>query len=395
MGTRKTAFRATGFPGVRCRDHPTRKNGRHADVYYTVRYGVNGHRHEDGLGWASEGWTAAKAYAVLSELKANIKTGIGPQTLADRRDAIASERAEEARRKRRAGLTVRAFWERYYLPAIKDGKRTWEIDDLRAHKLILPCLGDIPLAKVTAEDVRTMLGEVRGAAGTVRHYLAIIRRMFNVAAKTYDADGVALFHGRNPCSSLEIPKLNNARTRYLTKDEARLIIEEAGKLRLPDLKHAIIVSLNTGLRAGEIERMAWQDIDFFGKILRVPDQARRKPGGAVPLNEAVLRVLGERRGQVSGPLVFPTPRGGVHSRLTELFRGVVGRTGLNDGVDDRRHRVVFHTLRHTFASWLAIHGTDIYRIKTLMRHRTLQMTMRYAHLIPDQTRDAVDRLALE
>jgi len=67
----------------------------------------------------------------------------------------------------------------------------------------------------------------------------------------------------------------------------------------------------------------------------------------------------------------------------------VDSIGLNDGVDDPRQRVVFHTLRHTFASWLAMSGTDIYTIKELMRHKTLTMTMRYAHLIPDAKRRAV------
>jgi integrase len=49
-------------------------------------------------------------------------------------------------------------------------------------------------------------------------------------------------------------------------------------------------------------------------------------------------------------------------------------------------------LRHTFASWLALAGVDIYRIKTLMRHKTIDMTMRYAHLLPDATRQAVYNL---
>lgn len=65
--------------------------------------------------------------------------------------------------------------------------------------------------------------------------------------------------------------------------------------------------------------------------------------------------------------------------------GHARRTGPKD-------RVVFHTLRHTFGSWLALAGTDVYRIKTLMRHKTITMTMRYAHLLPDATRDAVNHL---
>ena len=52
----------------------------------------------------------------------------------------------------------------------------------------------------------------------------------------------------------------------------------------------------------------------------------------------------------------------------------------------------FHDLRHTFASWLAINGTPIYTIKELMGHRTLAMTERYSHLIPDAKREAVKGL---
>jgi len=57
--------------------------------------------------------------------------------------------------------------------------------------------------------------------------------------------------------------------------------------------------------------------------------------------------------------------------------------------DDRKNRVVPHTLRHTFASQLAIAGTPIYTIQKLMNHKSIEMTMRYAKLAPDQGMDAV------
>jgi site-specific recombinase XerD len=65
---------------------------------------------------------------------------------------------------------------------------------------------------------------------------------------------------------------------------------------------------------------------------------------------------------------------------------------LNEGIEDRRQMVSFHTLRHTFASWLAIQGTPILEIKELMGHNSLAMTERYAHLIPDQKRVSVARM---
>lgn len=78
--------------------------------------------------------------------------------------------------------------------------------------------------------------------------------------------------------------------------------------------------------------------------------------------------------------------------VSHNFTALADSLGFNDGVDDRRQKVVFHTLRHTFASWLALDGVDIYRIKELMRHKDLTQTMRYAHLLPSDARAAVERL---
>jgi integrase len=55
----------------------------------------------------------------------------------------------------------------------------------------------------------------------------------------------------------------------------------------------------------------------------------------------------------------------------------------------------FHALRHTFASRLAMKGVDLYRVQTLMGHKTPEMTQRYAHLSPDTLREAVERLDAE
>jgi site-specific recombinase XerD len=59
---------------------------------------------------------------------------------------------------------------------------------------------------------------------------------------------------------------------------------------------------------------------------------------------------------------------------------------------DTRQRVVFHTLRHTYASWLVMEGVDLYRVKELLGHKDLTMTQRYSHLAPDSLRGAVNIL---
>ena len=65
----------------------------------------------------------------------------------------------------------------------------------------------------------------------------------------------------------------------------------------------------------------------------------------------------------------------------------------NDGVSNPKHRVVIHTLRHTFASHLAINGTPIFTIQKLLNHKDINMTLRYAKLAPDSGRDSIKALA--
>ena len=78
-------WKSTRFPGVRYREHKTRRHGLQSDRYYVVRFTVAGRRHEEALGWASQGWTAKGAFLLLSELKANARTGKGPTTLRAKR----------------------------------------------------------------------------------------------------------------------------------------------------------------------------------------------------------------------------------------------------------------------------------------------------------------------
>ena len=71
----------TNFTGVRYYKHETRKHGVKFDQYFAVRYQVDKKTVEEGLGWASEGITAEKAYKIRSKLKEAAKTGEGATTL--------------------------------------------------------------------------------------------------------------------------------------------------------------------------------------------------------------------------------------------------------------------------------------------------------------------------
>lgn len=395
----------TQYPGVRYYEHPTRKqrNGQ-PDRYYSIRYKKDGRTIEEGMGWATEQWNAEKAHNILNKLKENRKIGSGPQSLSEMRQKIAAERAaaeQEASEESVSSMSFQDFFERFYMAEAKRTKRSWLTDEQRFNKVIKPAIGMKPLSAIMREDVQAIIDSLvaAGAApATIKQYRSIISYTFTQAS-LMKLEGTIIFKGQNPAIGVKVPPITNARERFLTANEAKALVNAAKKLPNQDLHDCIVLSLNTGLRLGELQRLEWPDVDLTYAMLTVRDEAHRKPGGKVPLNNTALKIFKKRHDarQIapSMNMVFP-PIDGCTARtnFSHAFKALVDSIGLNDGIrpDDRARRIVFHSLRHTFASWLACNGEDIYRIQRLMRHKSITMTMRYAHLIPDATRAAVHNL---
>ena len=88
--------------------------------------------------------------------------------------------------------------------------------------------------------------------------------------------------------------------------------------------------------------------------------------------------------------IFKSRNGDKIKEVSNAFNRVVELLKLNEGVSDNRQKVVFHTLRHTYASWLTQMGTDLYMVQKLMGHSSFAMTQRYAHLSPETLKKAVE-----
>lgn len=390
---------STEHPGVRYREHPTRRHNGRPDRYFFIRYYIAYNDHEEGLGWSSEGWTAKKAASVLHDLRKAHSTGTGHQSLAEMRAASRAKEEAEKQAVRHAqiqGMTLGDFLLKHYLPYAKKNKRTWRTDEIRINHRIVPALGFMPLRALNGADIAKFLDSLAEgglAPATVKHHLAILRQAYKLAACTV-IDGAALVDGQSPLEGMKAPKLFNARERFLSYDEADMLID-AAKGRNTDLHDAIVLSLNTGLRLGELLRLEWQNVDMVHGFITVMGDAQRKTGGKVKINAEVRAVLEARqatRDKTKALVLPPLLKGKQRENISHAFKDLVDELGLNKGVTDTRNRLVFHSLRHTFASWLAMAGTDIYRIKILMRHKTLAMTERYTHLIPDSANAAVHNL---
>jgi integrase len=216
---------------------------------------------------------------------------------------------------------------------------------------------------------------------TVQHCLALLRRILLKALR------LELYAGRPPY--FDMPKFDNRRQRFLSVDEARHLLKHLRDGSL--LWHEIsLFALQTGLRAGEIFQLTREQVSFHSRHITIFD-SKNTLTRHVPLNATAHDILSRRMPDAPSALFF-TSNGRPILEAGTVFRRIVRQSGINKGVSDRRARVVFHTFRHTFASWLVQAGTPLMIVSTLLGHKTVAMTQRYAHLAPDQARAAVRAL---
>jgi len=155
-----------------------------------------------------------------------------------------------------------------------------------------------------------------------------------------------------------------------------------------------LVSFQTGMRMGEIFNLKWQDVDLVHGVMHIrnPKNNETRQAYITPKLLDMFKRLEFEKVKATG-FVFADRNGKKIHQLSFTFNRAVDRLGLNEGVTDRQNKIVPHSLRHTFASWLAMQGETLLTIKELMGHKDIETTMRYAHLIPDQKRAAVMKLA--
>lgn len=372
----------TKYTGVRYREHTDRKHGGRLDRYFFVRYKANGKAIEEGLGWASEGMTAQRAHLERAKLREAHRIGAGPETLKERRE----ERQVKKDEARRQGLTFEELADQYMQWA-KANKKSWSHDERRLQLHVLPIIGSMALADIGAaecEAVKVACQEKKLAPATVNHCLQLIRSLFNHAIRWN------LFNGANPTKGIKLIKHDNRRTRFLSYDEAETLLLTI-KERSQDWHDITLVALFAGLRFGEIAALTWHDVDLEHGVINIRD-AKSGEGRPAYITKRLDDMLRRRREETESHLVFPGRYGEVMDRVSRTIDRCINDLGWNDGIKDRRQKVTFHTTRHTFGSWLAIQGTPLLTIKELIGHKTIEMTMRYAHLIPDQKRDAVEEL---
>jgi integrase len=380
---------AEGKSGIRYREHAIRKHGAVPDRYYVVTYWWQGKTHTEAVGWASEKWTPSKCFDLLAQIKENQATGQGPCTLAELREQ--SEIKKTAERKRRQAErqhTFKAFFDEVFLP---DAQNRWKPQttakaEQHIKNWIDPVTADTPMRELGLIHANKIKNNLAAAGRTPR----MQQYVFRTFAMVWNA---ALDHGlaSGPCptksASFRLPKVDNEKQRYLTVDEEKKLLAEV--LQLSRQAHDMaVVSLDAGLRFGEVATLTWGCIDQDSGILRVLD-TKSGHDRMVPMTARLKSIFECMTAGGAGDLVFPNPKGKVWFEAPSAFRTGMEKSKLNEGIENPKLKASFHTLRHTCASRLVQAGVDLYRVQRLLGHSTPTMTARYSKLADDDLRQAV------
>ncbi len=245
--------------------------------------------------------------------------------------------------------------------------------DITSLSSLMPVFGILTLAEITTEKISDYIDDrlEKVKPATVYQEFALMRRMFNVARREWK------WVRDNPAADLSFTVGNrNARDRWLTYQEEDALLMSASPQWVGQV---ILFALHTGMRRGEILSLKWSSVDLRRKLMTV-EKSKNGNKRTIPMSETMFNMLrGVNVNDISN-FVFPHSVGA----LKDAFPRARDRAKLID--------FKFHDLRHTFATRLVQNGVDLYKVKELLGHKTIAMTMRYAHHYPESLRSSIEIL---
>lgn len=217
---------------------------------------------------------------------------------------------------------------------------------------------------------------------TINRDLAVLRHMLRLAVRKWrwlDREPYIEMLPENPPRDIELTEA----------EEARLVPECS-----PALADLLAGALATGMRQGELIKLTWAQVDLGARVIDFPPTKRGRKR-LMPINEVLYYVLSRRKAAAQG-LTGPGHSDRVFCRVNGVpwSKGAVeDHFGKALAAAEIRKALVFHDLRHTFASRLKRNGVGETEIQRLLGHKTLAMTDRYINVEVEQMRAAVASLA--
>lgn len=227
----------------------------------------------------------------------------------------------------------------------------------------------------------TNRGKLRAPA-TVNRYLAVMSHCLNVTLGDWEWIEESPMKG-----SLKL-KEPPGRDRILTVQEMKILWDGCEQSRSENLFDSFRLALATGMRKGEVLGLQWKDVAFDRSML-ILRETKNGQIRTAHMSLEIRQMLEERfeNRRIDSHYVFPSKDGKKPACTRRAWELVRKKAGLDGG------EVVFHTLRHTAASYMAMDGASDAELRKFLGHLSMAMTGRYAHYRDDALKPAVDRLS--
>ena len=323
-----------------------------------------------------------KRYTIAKHGKINLHQarGIASKKLAE----IYSGRDVQTNKMESRRLTTFGeYLEKFYYAWVKQNRKH-DSSRLSTLKNTLSIFHKLPLNAINNRSFNTFITTYQQERGVtnarVNRIIAIFKASLNVAVN-YN------FVNENGIRKFKLLHEDKQKiVRYLTEAEEAKLLDVAQKFYY-QYYNILILALNTGMRAGEIKSLKWNDVNIDKKYISLrSENTKAQRIRFIPLNYKALEAITHQQvKQKTDVYVFTNPK--TKSKYTEhksWFARIIAEANIQN--------FRFHDLRHTFASKLVMRGVDLNTVRELMGHSDIKMTLVYAHLAPEHKQKAVDLL---
>jgi len=277
-----------------------------------------------------------------------------------------------------------------YIEWAKVNKKTWKYNDYTVYiKHVKPYLGTRELASLKSIDFEK-IKQVKLKEGyqpkTVVGILGSVRHLINYSIKNEFVKAYV-----NPISNgrVRMPIVDNAKMGFMTYAQARDFLIILKDRKSPTLYNLTVLLLFTGARFSEIAALTWNDVNFDTNLIYFKSSKNGNSRHISMVDEVkqVLQTLDKKTN-----LIIPSTSGTNIDKMPKQWQTIVNELIPENTTIDTKYRITPHSLRHTHASWMALEGADILQIKEQLGHKKLDMTLRYAHLIPNKRHEVAEKV---